>query len=146
MRQILEGNNVGDQVFVGDVTGAVNVTKLRQWLVVAGRKVEQSAFTRQNAGELLAAHEFDRSIHSRTEYLLANAEELKKPLIVVHWDNGGVYLIDGWHRLLLTYMGTDTPHTPFLAYHVRKKELKKFRLPVNAIIGDVEYTNASEQA
>ena len=122
------------ETFVGEKTGVINVSALRSWCVKVKRKPEKFGFTLPNTAELITAHDFDDTAKSRLEYLMNNPVDLMKPLLLATWDDTrGVYILDGWHRLLVFYkcaMQLEANVVPFLALKVTQQEAERFSLSV----------------
>lgn len=116
------------EIFNGGVTGEVDVAAMRQYLDAANAKIHDSAMYKWNAKELLDAHEWDDTFLTRLERL----KKLKRwePLISVRATDGGVFVIDGWHRLYL--LNSEVPELPnaivrFPTYIVGMEECEMFR-------------------
>lgn len=129
-------HQVGDEIFDGEKTGSVNITRLTEWLN-KNREPEFCGMMQSNVSDLLKHHEFDETRKERIKDILSNLSYLEKPLIVTDSEDGGVFIIDGWHRLEILYNYQDTPVIKFMAYRVSRSDCAMFNVPKTAIFSNV---------
>ena len=76
---------------------------MRKWLADIKREVVSSGMLRDNVKELLDCHEWDETMDTRVASLCNLGSGSWPPLIGCQSADGGVFVIDGWHRLGILY-------------------------------------------
>lgn len=126
-----------EEVFDGEKTGSTNITAMRAWLEGNKHPISMNAFQMWNAKDMLEDHEFDETFTPRVNSLLELLEKTGKfePLILAQDNDGSVFVIDGWHRLAITYkicLQKKMTFCPFPAYVVSMADCKMF--PVKGVL------------
>lgn len=125
-------NLVREEMYTGEITGTVNVTKLRKWLNESGRQPLFSGMMIDNVLEQLEAHIWDETFDPRLNSLIDLGFDNWLPMIYIKESDGPPpigFIVDGWHRLAILYntcFHHKQPIVPFHAFIVTPEECKQF--------------------